>query len=59
MGLAIKVMDGAKRAKYAVAIHLLRQLGWITPSVAETLAETFMALGNFKRLEVIGELSML
>jgi L-asparaginase len=59
MGLAIKVMDGAKRAKYAVAIHLLRQMGWITPSVAETLAETFMALGNFKRLEVIGELSML
>jgi len=25
MGLAIKVMDGAKRAKYAVAIHLLKQ----------------------------------
>jgi L-asparaginase len=34
-------------------------MGWITPSVAETLAETFMALGNFKRLEVVGELSML
>ncbi len=59
MGLAIKVMDGAKRAKYAVAIHLLKQMGWISPTVAETLAETFMALGNFKRLEVVGELSML
>lgn len=59
MGLAIKVMDGAKRAKYAVAIHLLKQMGWISPSVSETLGETFMKLSNFKRLEVIGELSML
>ncbi len=59
MGLAIKVMDGAKRAKYAVAIHLLRQLGWITPSVAENLSEGFSLLSNFKRLDAIGELSML
>jgi L-asparaginase len=59
MGLAIKAMDGAKRAKYAVAIHLLRQMGWITPSVSETLSEMFVKLGEFKRLEVIGELSML
>jgi L-asparaginase len=59
LGMAIKVMDGAKRAKYAVAIHLLKQMGWITPTVSETLAETFMKLSNFKRLEVIGELSML
>jgi L-asparaginase len=59
MGLAIKVMDGAKRAKYAVAIHLLRQLGWISPSVAETLSEKFMNIGKYNRLEVIGELSIL
>ena len=59
MGLAIKVMDRAKRAKHAVAIHLLRQMGWITPSVAESLSERFMALGKYKRLEVVGELSML
>jgi len=59
MGLAIKVMDGAKRAKYAVAIHLLKQMGWISPSISETLSEKFMKLGEFKRLEVIGELSML
>lgn len=59
MGLAIKVIDGAKRAKYAVAIHLLQQMGWISPSVAESLAERFMELGKYKRLEVIGELSML
>lgn len=59
MGLAIKVMDGAKRAKYAVAIHLLQQMGWITPSVAQSLSERFMTLGKYKRLEVIGELSLL
>ncbi|MBD1925044.1 asparaginase [Trichocoleus sp. FACHB-90] len=59
MGLAIKVMDGAGRAKYAVAIHLLKQMGWITPTMAETLSEHFMSLGKFKRLEVVGELSLL
>lgn len=58
MGLAIKVMDGAKRAKYAVAVHLLKQLGWISPSVSETLAETYMTLSNVTRLEVSGDLTM-
>ncbi|MEQ8537619.1 MAG: asparaginase [Coleofasciculus sp. D1-CHI-01] len=58
LGMTIKVMDGAKRAKYAVAIQLLKQMGWISPAVAESLAETFMHFGEFKRLEVIGELSM-
>ncbi len=59
MGLAIKVMDGAKRAKQAVAIHLLKQMGWISPSVSETLAENFMILSGVTRLEVAGDLSML
>lgn len=59
MGLAIKVIDGAKRAKYAAAIHLLQQMGWITPSVAEALSEKFMNFGKYKRLEVVGELSFL
>ncbi|MBW4682542.1 MAG: asparaginase [Microcoleus vaginatus WJT46-NPBG5] len=59
MGLAIKAIDGAKRAKYAVAIHLLKQMGWITPSMAEMLSETYMSLNDFKRLDVVGELSML
>jgi L-asparaginase len=59
MGLAIKVIDGSKRAKYAVAIHLLRQMGWITPTIAETLSERFMILSRYKRLETVGELSML
>lgn len=58
MGIAIKVADGAKRAKYAVAIHLLKQLGWISPTIAEKLAEKFMKLSEHKRLEVVGELAM-
>jgi L-asparaginase len=58
LGLAIKVEDGAKRAKHAVAIHILKQMGWITPAIAETLTETYMTLGNFKRLEVVGDLSL-
>lgn len=59
MGLAIKVLDGAKRAKHAVAIHLLKQMGWLAPAVAESLSETYVTVTNFKRLEVIGELSLL
>jgi L-asparaginase len=59
MGLAIKVLDGSKRAKYAVALHLLKQMGWINPTVAESLSEKFMNLSKYKRLDVIGELSML
>ncbi len=59
MGLAIKVIDGGKRAKYAAAIYLLQQMGWISPSVAEALSEKFINLGQYKRLEVIGELSFL
>ena len=58
MGLAIKVTDGAKRAKYAVAIHLLKALGWISPSIADSLGERYVALSDFKRLDVIGELSL-
>jgi L-asparaginase len=58
MGLAIKVIDGSKRAKHAVAIHILRQLGWISPTIAETLSERYLTLSPFKRLEVVGELSM-
>jgi len=58
MGLAIKVRDGASRAKYAASIHLLKQMGWINPTVAENLAEKFMSVTQHKRLEAIGELSM-
>ncbi len=59
MGLTIKSNDGSKRAKYAVAIHLLQQMGWITPAVSEILTEQFLTIGDFTRLEAIGELAML
>ena len=59
MGLAIKVKDGARRAKYATAIHLLRQMGWITPAISEMLSNTFVQLSSFKRLEAVGEMSIL
>ncbi len=58
MGLAIKVRDGSKRAKYAVAIQILKQLGWLSPSVAETLAEQFIRIDEYKRLEITGELTL-
>jgi len=58
MGLAIKCLDGSKRAKYAVAIHLLMQMGWITPAMSDNLAEKFMTLDEHKRLEVVGELTL-
>ncbi|NJK42014.1 MAG: asparaginase [Acaryochloridaceae cyanobacterium SU_2_1] len=59
LGLAIKVADGAKRAKYATAIHLLRSLGWLSPGHADTLADRYVTLSEFKRIEVNGELTML
>jgi L-asparaginase len=58
MGLAIKVMDGAKRAKYAAAIHILKQMGWLSPEIAETLSERYITLSEYRRLDVVGELSM-
>ncbi len=59
LGMAIKVSDGAKRAKHAAAIHLMKQLGWISPTAAESLADSFMTLGDYKRLDVVGELTMI
>jgi L-asparaginase len=58
MGLALKVNDGSKRAKYAVAIHLLQSMGWISPAVCENLTDKFLNIGSFTRLDVAGELSM-
>ena len=59
MGLAIKVVDGSKQAKYATAVHLLKQLGWITPDVSEALAEKFTRPGKYSRLDVTGELPLI
>ncbi|MGD1857753.1 MAG: asparaginase [Leptolyngbyaceae cyanobacterium] len=58
LGIALKVADGSKRAKYAAALHALRQLGWITPDVADTLAETYLNLSDYKRLDMVGEIAL-
>ena len=56
MGLAIKVKDGAKRAKHAAAIHILREMGWIDPNIADQLSAHYVNLSNYKRLDVIGSI---
>jgi L-asparaginase len=56
LGLAIKVEDGSGRAKWAVALHLLRQLDWLTPSALEELEQQFLIPMAGQRLEVLGEL---
>ncbi|MEM9162726.1 MAG: asparaginase [Cyanobacteria bacterium P01_F01_bin.4] len=58
LGLAIKVVDGGRRAKYAAALHVLRQLGWVSPTIADELADTYLSLSDYKRLDVVGDLSM-
>ncbi len=56
LGVAIKVEDGAARAKQAVALHLLEQLDWLTPATLEELRPRFLAPAPHLRLEVSGEL---
>ena len=56
LGLAIKVEDGASRAKHAVALHLMRQLEWLTPITLEELSQQFLEPSPGVRLEVSGEL---
>ncbi|MFZ4666785.1 MAG: asparaginase [Prochlorotrichaceae cyanobacterium] len=59
LGLAIKVKDGARRAKYAAAIQILKRLGWITPATSESLADQFMTIDSIKRLDVLGDMSFI
>ncbi len=56
LGLAIKVEDGASRAKHAVALHLLQQLEWVTPLTLEELKARFLVPGEGLELSVNGEL---
>ncbi len=56
LGLAIKVEDGSHRAKWAVALHLLRQLEWLTPAAQDELEERFLYPMAGQRLDVVGEL---
>ena len=56
LGVAIKVEDGARRAKQAIALHLLRQLDWMTPSGLKELEEQLLILNPGVHLDVEGEL---
>jgi L-asparaginase len=56
LGVAIKVEDGASRAKHAVALHLLEQLDWLTPMTLEELRQRFLRPAPHLQLEVKGEL---
>lgn len=56
LALSLKVSDGSDRARSAGAIYTLRQLGWITPTIAENLSEKFVVCSRFSRLEVTGEI---
>jgi L-asparaginase len=56
LGLAIKVEDGASRAKHAVALQLMRQLEWLTPLTLEELSQRFLEPSPWVKLEVSGEL---
>ena len=56
LGVAVKVEDGASRAKHAVALHVLEQLGWLTPSTLEELGSRFLRPGEQLRLAVDGDL---
>ena len=55
LGVAIKVEDGARRAKQAVALHLLRQLDWMTPGGGRA-GRRLLVLNPGVHLSVEGEL---
>ncbi|WP_269622995.1 asparaginase [Prochlorococcus marinus] len=56
MGIAIKVQDGSKRAKQAVALHLLKQLEWMTPISLQELEDQVLKIKPGLELEVEGQL---
>ena len=56
LGVAIKVEDGARRAKQAVALHLLRELEWLTPSSLEELEQQVLIVNNGVTMVVSGTL---
>jgi L-asparaginase len=50
------VEDGHTRAKQAVALHLLKQLEWLTPMTFEEMDQRFLVPAPHLRLEVLGDL---
>jgi L-asparaginase len=58
LGLAVKVVDGSRRAKFAATIHALTQMSWISLDLAEALSDRFIKVGEFTRLDVHGEIQL-
>jgi L-asparaginase len=56
LGVAIKVEDGSRRAKQAVALYLLRDLEWLTPLRLQELEEQMLEVSPGVKLEVSGVL---
>ena len=56
LGVAIKVEDGSKRAKHAVALQILKQLDWITPTALEELSKLSLSFKPGVEIEVQGKL---
>ena len=56
LGVAIKVEDGSRRAKQAVALYLLRELEWLTPLRLQELEEEMLEVSLGVKLEVSGAL---
>ena len=51
-------MVGSKRAKHAVAIEILRQLEWMTPTALEELEEISLHSKPGVFIEVKGDLNI-
>ena len=56
LGVDIKVEDGSRRAKQAVALYLLRELEWLTPLRLQELEEQMLEVSPGVKLEVSGVL---
>tara|TARA_B100001250_G_C19651856_1_gene723055 strand:- start:36 stop:1010 length:975 start_codon:yes stop_codon:yes gene_type:complete len=56
LGIAIKAEDGSKRAKHAVALSILRQLDWLTPSGLEELEDQVLNVASNIKLVVNGQM---
>ena len=56
IGIALKVEDGSRRAKHAVALHLLRQLEWISDLRIQDIEEKILKYPDGVRIEVQGQL---
>ena len=56
IGLALKVEDGSRRAKHAVALHLLKQLEWISDLRIQDIGDKILKFPEGVQIEVKGQL---